>query len=188
MATAQDKFKALLADDFAPWLKQRGFKRRDGTFRRRQDEAWQIVNFQRDKYSHARRLRFTINLGTSLDVLHDDPEWRSRGWPLEYECDFRQRIGQLHKGEDHWWTVRPLFRTARVRDDVLTALETALPWLDAHADPRALLTIAVENPSLVTAIGLPALVSLAKRLGDAEQVEAAEEELRRWQRGERLAW
>jgi hypothetical protein len=188
VATAQDKFKALLDDDVAPWLKQRGFKRRDGTFRRRRNGAWQIINFQRDKYSHARRLRFTMSLGTSLDVLHDDPRWRSRGWPLEYECDFRQRIGQLHKGEDHWWTVRALFPTSGVRNDVLAALETALPWLDAHADPRSLLTVAVENPAQVSAMGLPALVSLAKKLGDEAHVEAAEEELRRWQRGERLAW
>ena len=188
MATAQDKFKALLMDDFGPWLKQRDFKRRDGTFRRRQDEAWQIVNFQRDKYSHARLLRFTVNLGVSLDVLHDDPTWRSRGWPLEQECDFRERIGRLHKGKDHWWKVRPLLPTRGVSRDVLAALETGLPWLDSHADPRSLLTEALQDPARVNAFGLASLLALAKKIGDQAEVEAAEAELRRWQRGERLAW
>jgi hypothetical protein len=188
MATAQDKFKALLIDDFGVWLNQRGFKRRDGTFRRRQNKAWQIVNFQRDKFSHARLVRFTINLVVSLDVLHEDPPWRSRGWPLERECDFRERIGFLHKGEDRWWNVRPLLPTRGVIRDVLAALETGLPWLDSYADPRSLLTDAVRDPSRVNAFGLAALVALAEKIGDEAEVEAAEAELRRWQRGERLAW
>jgi hypothetical protein len=185
VATAQDKFKALLAEHFAPWLKERGFKRRESTFRRRHDEAWQIVNFQRDKYSNAGVVRFSINLGVSLDVLHEKPSWQSRGWPLEYECDFRERIGQLHEGADHWWKVRPLYPTGRLVNDVHAELEAALPWLNAHADPRSLL---MRHPSTVNAFGLAALVSLAKEIGNETQVSAAEAELRRWQRGERLAW
>ena len=64
---------------------------------------------------------------------------------LEYECDFRERIGQLHTGEDHWWNVRPLRPTRGIVKDVLASLETALPWLDAHADPRSLLTDALRD-------------------------------------------
>jgi hypothetical protein len=57
--------------------------------------------------------------------------------PLEYECDFRERIGQLHKGEDHWWRVRTLRPTRGIVTDIIAALETALPRLDAHAEPRS---------------------------------------------------
>jgi Domain of unknown function (DUF4304) len=188
MATAQDKFKELLAGDFSPWLKERGFKRRDTTFRRRRDAAWQIVNFQRSQFSDASDVRFTINLGVALDALHDEPSWGSRGWPLEYECDFRERIGQLHKGEDYWWKVRPLRPTRGVVKDVLAAFQTALPWLDAHAEPRTLLADALRDPSRVNAFGLAALVALAKKIGDEAEVDAAEAELQRWQQGERSAW
>jgi hypothetical protein len=187
VATAHDKFKALLADDFAPWLKQRGFKRRDSTFRRREDEAWQIVNFQRDKYSRARLVSFTINLGVSLDVLHEHPSWRARGWPLEHECDFRQRIGFLGKGEDYWWKVRPLLPRRAITSDVLDALEMALPWLDERSDPRSLLTDALRDPSRET-FGLWALVELAKKVGTPAEVGIAEAELRRWQTGDRKVW
>lgn len=179
MATAQEKFEKLLADDFAPWLKQRGFRRRHGSFRRRQDAAWQIVNFQRHRYAHSRMLRFTINLGVSLDVLHEDPPWRSRGWPLEYECDFRARIGSLLVGEDRWWTVRALLPTRAISDDVMAGLEMALPWLDARSDPRAVLTNAPRNPTRETS-GLAALVALARKIGDEAEIEAAEAELRRY--------
>jgi hypothetical protein len=188
MTTAQDKFKELLAGRFSPWLKTRGFKRRDTTFRRRRDAGWQIVNFQRSQFSDASDVPFTINLGVALDVLHDEPSWGSRGWPLEHECDFRERIGRLHKGEDHWWKVRPRRPTRGMVKDVLAALETALPWLDAHADPRALLKHALRNPSRVNALNLASLVARATKVGDEAEVEAAEAELRRWQQGERLAF
>jgi hypothetical protein len=188
MATAQEKFKELLARQFAPWLKERGFNRRDTTFRRRRDQAWQILNFQRSQYSDSRDVRFTVNLAVALDVLHDDPSWRSRGWPLEYECDFRERVGFVHNGDDHWWSVRPLRPTHGLVKDVLAALESALPWLDAYAEPRQLLTDALRDPSRVNPFGLAALVALAKKIGDEEEVEAAEAQLRRYQQGERSTW
>jgi hypothetical protein len=188
MATAQAKFKELLAGDVASWLKASDFKRRDSTFRRRRDGAWQIVNFQRSQYSDASDVSFTVNLGVSLDVLHDEPPWGSRGWPLEYECDFRQRIGALHTGEDHWWRVRPLRPTHRVVNDVLAALDKGLVWLDLHADPQALLADAMRDPSKVSALNLGSFVALAREVGDEQHVEVAEAELRRWQRGERLAF
>lgn len=179
VGTAQDKFGQLIADHFAPWLKERGFRRRDTTFRRRRDAAWQIVNFQRSQASDARRVRFTINLGVALDVLHDDPRWRSRGWPLEYECDFRQRIGLLHEGRDRWWTVRPLRPARGTVEDVIAALEPGLRWLDAHADPRSVLADALRDPAAVHFMNVPPLVALARKIGDEGQVEAAEAEAAR---------
>jgi Domain of unknown function (DUF4304) len=181
MATAQDKFKELLTEHVSGWLKERGFKRRDTTFRRRRGHAWQILNFQRSQSSDAGVVPFTINLGVALDVLHDEPSWRSRGWPLEYECDFRARIGQLYKGDNLWWKVRRLRPTRGIVKDVLAALERALPWLDAHADPRSFLTKALRDPSRVNALNLASLVALARKVGDEADVEAAEAELQRWQ-------
>jgi hypothetical protein len=107
---------------------------------------------------------------------------------LEYECDFRERIGQLHRGEDHWWNVRPPQPTRGIVTDVLVALETALPWLDAYSDLRFLLTEALPKPSTVNGFGLAALVALAKKTGAEAEVEAAQAELRRLQRGDRLSW
>jgi hypothetical protein len=185
--TAQDKFKQLLAGDFGPWLKDRDFRRRDSTFRRRREDAWQIVNFQRNRYSTSRAVPFTVNLGVSLDLLHDEPPWRARGWPLEYECDFRERIGALHHGEDHWWTVRPLLPTRGIVRDVLAALEKGLLWLDVHADPHVLLADALRDLSAVDAFNVASLVAVAKRVGDESDVRKAEAELQRLH-GERLAF
>jgi hypothetical protein len=57
----------------------------------------------RDRYADAGDVPFTVNLGVGLSLLHKEPPWAGRGWPLEYECDFRQRLGPLYKGDDHWW-------------------------------------------------------------------------------------
>lgn len=140
---------------------------------------------QRSQFSDSGVVPFTLGLGVSLDLLQEEPPWRSRGWPLEYECDFRQRIGAVHKGEDHWWKVRPLRPTRGIVNDVLAALDTGLLWLDAHADPRALLMNALRDPSRVDALNLASLVALAKQIGSEADVEAAERELRCWQRERR---
>jgi hypothetical protein len=188
VATAQDKFKDLVDVRLAPWLKQVGFRRRDATFRRQRGDAWQIVNFQRSQHSDSREVPFTINLGVALKLLHDDePRWARRGWPLEYECDFRQRIGPLWKGEDHWWRVRPLRASARTASDVQRALEgPGLAWLDLHADPEAYLATAMTNLQSVEPINLTALATLARTIGTSANARAAEEELARWERGERI--
>lgn len=161
----------MLADDFAPWLTSCQFRRRDAVFRRWREGAWQIIDFQRDKYSDARHVRFTINVGISLDVLQDDPTWQPRGWPLVSQCDLRERAGNLHKGRDHWWSVRPLWPVAGVIQDVLAALETSVRWLDAHVDPKSLVHSALNEDSMAN----PARVlAIAHLLGEPADIQAAE--------------
>src|SRR4051794_17965363 len=53
----------------SPWLRERQCKRRDSSFRRRRDGAWQIIHFQRDKYSNTRLVRFSVDVGLSLRAL-----------------------------------------------------------------------------------------------------------------------
>lgn len=92
----------------------------------------------------------TVNLGAALPTLQPDPTWAKRGWPLEYQCDFRQRLGQLLNGQDQWWHLRlkPIAPTAKY---ILRGLQSkGLPWLDAHGDPQQLLAgyAADQAPSL----------------------------------------
>jgi hypothetical protein len=185
--TAQDKFGGLVRDHYGPWLKERGFRRRDATFRRSVGGNWQIINLQRSRYSDARHVSFTVNLGVALTVLHgDDPAWSARGWPLEYECDFRERLGMLISGEDRWWSVRPVLPLRSVAKQVIGELErVGLPWLDLHSDGPGLLSHALSDLSAVSTMNLGSLVSLADAIGTTEQLQAAEHELARWQAGNR---
>jgi hypothetical protein len=183
-ATAKEKVDDLLKEWIAPWMKEREFRRTRGTFRRERDGAWQIANFQRSQYSDASNVPFIVSLGVGFAALHeDDPEWARRGWPLEPECDFRQRVGVLVEGEDHRWKVTPSTLTEPLAGEILERMDTVgLPWLDLHSSPEEYLAHAVADPAGVKALNLNAFVALAKRFGDADQVEVAERELSRWHR------
>ena len=89
---------------------------------------------------------------------------------------------------DRALSLRPLIPVGNTANDVLSALDKALPWLVAHSDARALLRTALRDPSRVNAVGVASLVDLAKAVGTQAHVAAAEAELESWQRGERLAW
>jgi hypothetical protein len=184
--TAQDKFNALLGERIAPWLKDRGFRRKDVTFRREHEGAWQIINFQRSRHSDAGVVPVAVNLGVGLSLLHDEPRWAARGWPLEYECDFRQRLGSLLKDDDHWWRVRPLLPVGPTAKEMLRGLEAVgIPWLDLHSRPRDCLTRALDDLAGVSALNLHSLVLVARTVGTDAEREAIEHEIARWQRGER---
>ena len=184
--TAQDKFSEWLRDDLAPWLKGRGFRRKDTTFRRRPGDNWQIINVQRSQWADAGDVPFTVNLGVGLPGLHDDEPWARRGWPLEYECDFRARLGMLVTGKDHWWRIRPLRPVRPVTRQLYDQLDqTGLPWLELHADERRLLAEAVAHPSAVDFMNLGSFVSLADAIGTPSDVEVARRELAAWHANER---
>ena len=185
--TAQDTFKALLDEDIALLLKGEGFRRRDSTFRRQRNGAWQIVNFQRSQFSDSRSIPLAVNLAVALPELDAaERRWQKRGWPLEYECDFRARLGVLVKGEDHWWTLTPLKPVRPTARAIAGAIEeVGLPWLDLHSDARRLLRAAVADPASVYFMNLPSFHGLAWALGDREAIEVAERELARWDRGDR---
>ena len=137
--TAQDRFKEVLTERVAPWLKQHGFKRRDTTFRREQAGAWQIINFQRSQSSDAREVPFTVNLGVALDVLHEEPSWGEAPMPLGTGATSANALGVLRTGEDTG-EHPPTSPNRTTTQDVLDALEQqGLAWLDLHADPRSYL-------------------------------------------------
>ena len=175
----------MLRDRIAPWLEDRGFRRRDATFRREQAGAWQIVNLQRRRASTASTVRLTVNLGVALPTLEEgEPAWAGRGWPLEHECHFRERLAFLVRGEDHWWRVRALVPARRTAADILGGLEKhGLPWLELYADPPRLLRDATADPGLVKGLNLTSLARLAHAAGSPEQVAFAERELARWRAG-----
>ena len=96
-----DRFHALLKRDFAPLLRDDGFKGSGKTFRRVSGEAIHVVNIQGSKYGG----QCCVNLGLHYSFLPTagggtvtDPRK-----VLECQCDFRDRVHEAHVS-DHWWT------------------------------------------------------------------------------------
>jgi hypothetical protein len=144
VSTSQQVFSAWLRSDIAPRLRDAGFSGSGQDFHRRIGRNWAVVNFQRDRYSTAQELRFTVNLGTAsaaaLAASGEDPD----APPPEVICHWRQRIGALLPlHHDVWWTIRDsadqsdLHALTQEVGDALT--ERAMPELERMANDQAIL-------------------------------------------------
>jgi hypothetical protein len=87
-------------------MRDGGFQGSGQDFHRRYDSNWAAVNFQRNRYSTAAELKFTVNLGTASAVVLE-ADRRPVDLPVrEVDCHWRLRIGGLLAGgRDTWWSV-----------------------------------------------------------------------------------
>jgi hypothetical protein len=132
----------------APLLRRAGFKKRRHTFNRTNEPGIvHVVNFQMGSFNppgagsaaHSAALeslgipgdlygRFTINVGVYFAGMVIDEHDKPGGWVNDYNCQLRQRIGDLLTGEDVWWALDSPDEVLPVVETALT--EAALPWLD----------------------------------------------------------
>jgi uncharacterized protein DUF4304 len=136
--TARDEYDAMIREGIAPWLRERGFRKRRNRFRRSADPGWQEVDFQASQWGDRDDVRFTINLRVAVtELMSADP-----GAHVE------ERIGALiGHGEDHWWAVDPTTDTAQLAAEMRGILEQrALPWLEARGSLERLLELARRAP------------------------------------------
>jgi hypothetical protein len=144
MATAQDVLRELLKIHVGPALRAAGFAGSGQDFHKRAGGNWAAINVQRDRYSTAAELRFTVNLGTASTVVRLEDGYAADEPAREIVCHWRTRLGALlPEARDRWWTVRTGMRPeaimelggtlARMLDD------TAIPKLDAMASDEAIL-------------------------------------------------
>jgi len=132
--TAQDRYRAMLRDEIAPALRQRGFKGSGTAYVLPDDTHWLQVGFQASRWNTADEGQFTVNVAVA-----DKAAWAriaaERGYSgrpnpnVRYGRDMPvRRLGALAFGEDRWWDVSE--PTARAAADVLDAIDrAALPWL-----------------------------------------------------------
>ncbi len=106
-----NKFKLLLMDakkeffdivkkEFAPALRDVGFKGSGQNFRRVQDEVINVVNIQGNKYGGS----CAVNLGLHLTFL--PLNWTDQLPDIKrikaYDCEFRMRLAPRYRN-DYWW-------------------------------------------------------------------------------------
>jgi hypothetical protein len=131
-------------------LRDAGFAGSGQDFHRRIGRNWATVNFQRDRYSTADALRFTVNIATASAAViaagYEDPELP----PREVTCHWRARIGVLSwLHQDLWWTVsrdadeQALAKLDREVGGLL--FDRAMAELERMADDRAILASAVGS-------------------------------------------
>ena len=142
MATALERYKALLRDELAPALRSRGFKGSGTRYELPDPTHWLLVGFQSSKWSSADAVRFTVNL-----FVADKSEWAAlaaeQGYPsrpspnIWYSSGLGPlRLARLAFGRDDWWEVSSERSVAATVESVLGALDAhGIPWLQARV-PR----------------------------------------------------
>jgi hypothetical protein len=155
---AQRLLDELIREYLVPAARAAGFKKDGRTFRYSLAESVRVVNVQTSQSNSADALRFTINLGVYFpraqeqlkDLLRLEV---STARPLEYQCQVRQRLGNLVAGRDVWWDLRTPADVPRIGEEVRGGLvDAGLPWLTRMASWTAARTL-LERNAPVTALG-----------------------------------
>lgn len=144
MASAQEILRDMLKVHVGPPLRAAGYAGSGQDYHKRIDGNWAAINVQRDRYSTADELRFTVNIGTASAAVRVEDGYPDDEWAREVDCHWRTRLGTLLPGaSDRWWTIRSRSRPEEVltlggslADDLTSK---AVPKLEEMASDEAIL-------------------------------------------------
>lgn len=149
-------FYDVLKKEFAPKLREIGFKGSGQNFYRAKDDVINIINIQANKYGGS----CAVNLGLHLSFLPtntgmDLPEIRNI---KEYDCEFRMRLAPRNK-MDYWWKYGGLLNspTKNARHLIKTYFEYGEPHFkefDEVEKIASMLTLEdIENNDYIKVFG-----------------------------------
>jgi hypothetical protein len=135
---ARERYDAMLRDEIAPLLRERGFRKRRNRFRRVVDGSWQVIDFQASQFGSRNDVQFTINLWVGVpDLGGDDADDQQIG----------ERIGPVMLIEDHWWSLEGDTDVESLAEELRAVVtEHALPWLEARGSLDQLVALARAHP------------------------------------------
>ncbi|WDT84405.1 DUF4304 domain-containing protein [Alteromonas sp. 009811495] len=115
--------KKHLENVLKPYMKEKGFKKKGGTWCKDVGDFLQVVNIQGSPYSKM----FYINLAVYIKALGNNV------WPAEHDCHIRIRLNSfcLEQGVTELLNYEDYGFDGQPREKLLEILESdGLPWLD----------------------------------------------------------
>lgn len=102
----REQFLQILRNEFAPRLREIGFKGNERNFKRVDNEIINVINLQANKYGGS----YVVNLGLHLTFLPTgmSSELLDVDKIKAHECEFYMRLAPGCKNE-HWWKYKGLF-------------------------------------------------------------------------------
>lgn len=130
----------IVEKDVFAKLKPLGFKKNGRTFNRRLDNGIiQVINFQSGQYPIGQGYevpglrenlygKFVVNLGVCIESLYKfQSPTEDKKYYKEYDCQIRERLGTILKGQDYWWTITD--DNKKITQEIIEGLETkGLDW------------------------------------------------------------
>ena len=173
------KLDQVLNDKIGEFLKPLGFKKKNSTFYKIDDNNFGLVDIQKSKSSSKESILFTINLGVCSGAIRNYFDEYS-ALPEISECHWQKRIGfLLDQNNDHWWQIDSVSEIESLMENLIAVLkERALPEIDKNLSDNSLLDNWLKGISdgiteLDRYINLTILLKIEKR--DEELVKIAEE-------------
>jgi hypothetical protein len=166
-------FQRAIRERVQPFLKLKGFSKKDGTFRRTLGVVVHVVTFQKSGKSTADEITFAANLGVASCRLLERGGETPAAVGVE-GCHWRRRLVREGTTET-WWNVCDEATAARSGDEVAGALRIqGLPSMEHLCDDRALrdLWISGDSPGLTDVQRLVNLTVLLQSLGPAAELSA----------------
>jgi hypothetical protein len=142
--TAQTIYADMLRLEIAPGLRALGFTGSGSSYVLPDSDRWLIVAFQKDYYSRADCVRFTVNLTVANKRAWAEARVKTPSLPVRPSGNAHYldpeaatiRLGNLMPpdGQDRWWQVGPARRSGPPAIRVLSAIERlAVPWFQTGA-------------------------------------------------------
>jgi hypothetical protein len=131
--------KVLLQNHLAPFLKEKGFRKKARHFWRVQGNVMDVIDLQSSQFNDAWKSKFTINLGVCWIPIQ-----RIIGGVFAVEspppkvCIFSHRLTpDMEKQTDHWWHVYSTTDIAHLAKDIFELLEhTGFAWMESKRNPN----------------------------------------------------
>lgn len=147
--------KRELVTAIAPTLKSHGFKKKDATWHRTDDQFIQTFNVQGSQWSKS----FYLNLGIYIKALGD------KATPPEYHCHIRNRVGNVAPDLTRYNQLLNLENDLSPEErysELIEIIESrAIPWLEEFSDDQRITDwITGEQPH-----GLPILKEVFDHYG-----------------------
>ena len=162
-ADPRKMFYSLIRDEFAPKLRELGFKGSGSHFRRIRGEVINTINIQGRTHGGSS----AVNLGLHLTFL--PVNWADQLPDLktvkEIDCEFRNRLAPGGEG-DYWWKYRSLLSASK---NVAHLIDTYL----AYGEPEFSKFDAVEKISNMIALDEIRADNYIKVFGGITAVRAA---------------
>ncbi|MCC8436430.1 DUF4304 domain-containing protein [Brevibacillus sp. M2.1A] len=144
----QQLFTDMMKQDVKPFLSKRGFAKKGLNFTKKTESLIYMFNFQKSAGNAADHVMFYVNCGIYAAELAQIQSREILTAPLEAECHFRARMGEIVESVPDRFSITPDTNMDDVRKTLLSGLEEAIHFYEAMTSARSIVDYYTSGPFL----------------------------------------
>ncbi|WP_408892152.1 DUF4304 domain-containing protein [Paenibacillus taichungensis] len=144
----QQLFNDLIKQDVKPLLSNYDYTKKSLNFSRKADDLVYMFNFQKSSGNSADNVMFYVNCGIYSVELAQIQSKEILTAPLEPECHFRARIGEIVQAVPDRFAVTPDTNKDDLIAVLLPGLEEVIRFFETMTDARSIVDYYMSGPFL----------------------------------------